>query len=62
MHNVFMNHRTAENTLPKSNEVPVVMIVERVDVGFNQVSKDIDSFWFIDVDVLTLDLITFINN
>lgn len=58
MDNVFMDNRTAEDTLPQSNEISIVMIVERVNVSFNQVSKDVDSFGPVDVNVLTVDLVT----
>lgn len=56
MYNVFMDYGTAKNTLPQSNEVSIVVSVGRVDVGLNQVGKDIYSFGFGDVNVLTMDL------
>lgn len=51
-----MDYRTAKNTLPESYEVPVVVTVGRIDVGFNQVCKDVDSLGSVDGDVLTMDL------
>lgn len=44
--------RVSEKGLPDTDKVFVVVGVGRIDIAFNQASKNINGFWVADVNVL----------